>query len=164
VERMPDGRSDTWAVWKSTVLGLPDDTIDEYLARVEGRSVGGATLYVHGAVGYLADSATDPAFRRRGVHTALLMRRIEAAKAAGVIHQKFYGKTLNIQFKGHNSLNLVTQVDKLSEKKILSILQKQFPAHDFLEEESGLQENNSAYTWVIDPLDGTTNFAHGFPP
>lgn len=55
-----------------------------YLARVEGRPVGAATLYVHGAVGYLADSATDPAFRRRGVHTALLMRRFEAAKAAGV--------------------------------------------------------------------------------
>jgi len=92
-----------------------------------------------------------------------LKTAVKAAQAAGIIHQKFYGKTLNIQYKGRNSLNLVTQVDKLSEKKILSILQKQFPTHDFLGEESGLQENNSAYTWVIDPLDGTTNFAHAYP-
>jgi myo-inositol-1(or 4)-monophosphatase len=95
--------------------------------------------------------------------SAFLKVAIQAAKAAGVIHKKFYGKTLNIQFKGHNSLNLVTQVDKLSEKKILSILQKKFPTHDFLGEESGLQKNNSTYTWVIDPLDGTTNFAHAYP-
>jgi GNAT superfamily N-acetyltransferase len=55
-----------------------------YLARVDGHPVAAATLYVHGAVGYLADAATDPAFRRRGVHAALLNRRLEAAKAAGV--------------------------------------------------------------------------------
>jgi myo-inositol-1(or 4)-monophosphatase len=92
-----------------------------------------------------------------------LKTAVKAAKAAGAIHKKFYGKTLHIQFKGKNSLNLVTQVDQLSEKKILSVLQKQFPTHDFLGEESGLQENNSAYTWIIDPLDGTTNFAHAYP-
>jgi len=92
-----------------------------------------------------------------------LKTAVRAAKAAGTIHKKFYGKTLHIQFKGKNSLNLVTQVDQLSEKKILSILQKQFPAHDFLGEESGFQKNNSAYTWIIDPLDGTTNFAHAYP-
>lgn len=92
-----------------------------------------------------------------------LKTAVRAAKAAGAIHKKFYGKTLHIQFKGKNSLNLVTQVDQLSEKKILAILQKQFPTHDFLGEESGLQKNNSAYTWIIDPLDGTTNFAHAYP-
>ena len=92
-----------------------------------------------------------------------LKTAIRAAKAAGAIHKKFYGKTLHIEFKGKNSLNLVTQVDQLSEKRILSILQKQFPTHDFLGEESGLQKNNSAYTWIIDPLDGTTNFAHSYP-
>jgi GNAT superfamily N-acetyltransferase len=55
-----------------------------YLARVEGQPVATATLYVHGAVGYLADAATNPAFRRRGLHAALLTRRLEAARAAGV--------------------------------------------------------------------------------
>jgi myo-inositol-1(or 4)-monophosphatase len=92
-----------------------------------------------------------------------LKTAVQAAKAAGAIHKKFYGKTLDIEFKGKNSQNLVTQVDKLSEKKIISVLKKQFPAHDFLGEESGFQENHSAYTWVIDPLDGTTNYAHAYP-
>jgi len=55
-----------------------------YLARIDGRAVATATLYVHGAVGYLADAATDPAFRRRGLHAALLTQRLHAAKAAGV--------------------------------------------------------------------------------
>jgi ribosomal protein S18 acetylase RimI-like enzyme len=55
-----------------------------FLARVEGRPAAAATLYIHGAVGYLADAATDPAFRRRGLHAALLTRRLQEAKAAGV--------------------------------------------------------------------------------
>jgi GNAT superfamily N-acetyltransferase len=55
-----------------------------YLARLDGRPVGAATLYVHGSLGYLADAATDPAYRRRGVHAALLHRRVVDAKAAGV--------------------------------------------------------------------------------
>jgi ribosomal protein S18 acetylase RimI-like enzyme len=55
-----------------------------YLARMDGHPVAAATLYVHGAIGYLADAATDPAFRRRGVHAALLKSRLVAAKAAGV--------------------------------------------------------------------------------
>ncbi len=92
-----------------------------------------------------------------------LKTAVQAAKAAGQIHKRFYGKTLDIQLKGKNSLNLVTQVDRLCEKKIISMLQKRFPTHDFLGEESGLQNNNSAYTWVIDPLDGTTNYAHSYP-
>jgi myo-inositol-1(or 4)-monophosphatase len=92
-----------------------------------------------------------------------LKTAIQAAKAAGVIHRRFYGKTLNIQYKGRNSLNLVTQVDQLSERKIISTLKKKFPTHDFLGEESGRLGNNSAYTWVIDPLDGTTNYAHSYP-
>jgi myo-inositol-1(or 4)-monophosphatase len=94
---------------------------------------------------------------------SFLKTAVQAAKAGGSIHRKFYGKTLNIQVKEKNILNLVTQVDKLTEKKILSVLQKQFPTHDYLGEETGLQKNNSAYTWVIDPLDGTTNFAHAYP-
>ncbi len=92
-----------------------------------------------------------------------LKAAVQAAQAAGKIHKKHYGKTLNIQFKSKNNQNLVTQVDKLSEKAILSLLQKRFPAHNFLGEESGGQENNSRYTWVVDPLDGTTNFAHAYP-
>jgi GNAT superfamily N-acetyltransferase len=54
-----------------------------YVARIDGRPAGAATLYIHGDVGYLADAATDPAFRRRGLHTALLGRRLQEARKAG---------------------------------------------------------------------------------
>ena len=60
--------------------------------------------------------------------------------------------------------NLVTETDLESEKKIKDIIKKRFPDHNILAEESGLnKKNNSKYTWVIDPLDGTTNFVHNFP-
>jgi GNAT superfamily N-acetyltransferase len=55
-----------------------------YLARIEGRPAATATLFVHARVGYFADSATDPAFRGRGLHAALLRRRLADASAAGV--------------------------------------------------------------------------------
>jgi GNAT superfamily N-acetyltransferase len=62
-------------------LGLPGWSL--YLARQAGRPAAAATLFVHGAVGYLADACTDPAFRRRGLHTALIRRRIADAHRAG---------------------------------------------------------------------------------
>jgi GNAT superfamily N-acetyltransferase len=54
-----------------------------YLARIDGRPVATAILFVHSGVGYFADSATDPAFRKRGLHSALLIRRLQDARAAG---------------------------------------------------------------------------------
>jgi GNAT superfamily N-acetyltransferase len=55
-----------------------------YFARVDGRPVATAILFVHAGVGYFADAATDPAFRRRGLHSALLARRLQDARAAAV--------------------------------------------------------------------------------
>jgi myo-inositol-1(or 4)-monophosphatase len=95
--------------------------------------------------------------------SAVLKAAIEAAKAAGKIHRRFYGKTLEVKIKKGNTLNLVTQVDKACEKKIQSILHKRFPAFNFWGEEGGQGAGNSEYTWVVDPLDGTTNFAHAYP-
>lgn len=63
-------------------LGQPGWSL--YLARVDGRPAAAATLYVHGDLGYCADAATDPAFRRHGLQLALLHRRIADARAAGV--------------------------------------------------------------------------------
>jgi GNAT superfamily N-acetyltransferase len=63
-------------------LGQPGWTL--YVGRAEGRPAAAATLYVHDKVGYCADAATDPAFRGRGLQTALLARRIADARAAGV--------------------------------------------------------------------------------
>jgi GNAT superfamily N-acetyltransferase len=62
-------------------LGQPGWSL--YLARQDGQPAAAATLFLHGTVGYLADACTDPAFRRRGLHTALLRRRIADARRAG---------------------------------------------------------------------------------
>jgi myo-inositol-1(or 4)-monophosphatase len=93
----------------------------------------------------------------------LLRTAIEAAKAAGKIHRHFYGKALHVEIKKDNNLNLVTQVDKACEKKIQSVLHKRFPAFNFWGEESGQGAGDSEFTWIVDPLDGTTNFAHAYP-
>jgi len=95
--------------------------------------------------------------------TLFLKAAIQAAKAAGKIHRKYYGKTLNVRFKSKNKLNLVTEVDTLCEKTVLTILRKKFPSHNFWGEESGKDSGTSEYTWLVDPLDGTTNFAHSYP-
>jgi myo-inositol-1(or 4)-monophosphatase len=54
-------------------------------------------------------------------------------------------------------------VDHAAEKKVLKIIQRQFPDHGFLMEESGAHPSKSGYRWIVDPLDGTTNFSHGLP-
>lgn len=73
-----------------------------------------------------------------------------------------FNKTLNITEKS-SYLDLVSEVDKNSEEKIINWINNNFPEHNILAEESGRQEKQSEYTWVIDPLDGTTNYIHGFP-
>jgi myo-inositol-1(or 4)-monophosphatase len=92
----------------------------------------------------------------------MLKNIIEIAKEAGNIVHEGFGKTIDIEFKTNES-NLVTQIDKASEKKIINYVKKKFPTHGILAEESGESKNISEYLWVIDPLDGTTNFAHGLP-
>ena len=72
-----------------------------------------------------------------------------------------YGNVRHIQQKG--VIDLVTEFDKRSEEMIISSIQQEFPDHAILAEESGHNNTISEYQWVIDPLDGTTNFAHGIP-
>jgi myo-inositol-1(or 4)-monophosphatase len=67
-----------------------------------------------------------------------------------------------VEYKS-NEANLVTEIDKASEKHIIDFIRKKYPAHNILAEESGEKKAGSEYLWVIDPLDGTTNFAHGLP-
>lgn len=69
--------------------------------------------------------------------------------------------TLQIIEKHHN--DFVTEVDQLAEREIIATIQKAYPDHAILAEESGKSNNESNYLWIIDPLDGTTNFLHGFP-
>ena len=85
-----------------------------------------------------------------------------ASLEAGEIIKKYFGKIFQIESKDIIS-NLVTEVDKLSEAKIIDIIQKHFPSHSILSEEIGSLEQKSEFKWIIDPIDGTINFAHGVP-
>jgi myo-inositol-1(or 4)-monophosphatase len=87
---------------------------------------------------------------------------VEAAKIAGKIQQRHYGRVKHIQFKS-SSINLVTEVDKACEKAVLGHLKKRFPTYGLWGEESGQEQKQSEYTWIVDPLDGTTNYAHAYP-
>ena len=87
---------------------------------------------------------------------------ISISKEAGEIIRDGFGKKLKIEYKS-NETNLVTEIDKASEKHIIDFIKKKYPTHDILAEESGENLAGSEYLWVVDPLDGTTNFAHGLP-
>lgn len=82
-------------------------------------------------------------------------------RQAAAVLLEGYGKVHHVQQKG--VIDLVTEFDRRSEDVILSFIQKEFPDHAILAEESGSNQTISEYQWVIDPLDGTTNFAHGIP-
>lgn len=87
----------------------------------------------------------------------------EAALAAGVILKNNYRKLEQIEEKGRAG-DLVTEADKQAEAEILKVLNRHVPHHQILAEESGtLGQADSEYLWAIDPLDGTTNYAHGYP-
>ena len=86
----------------------------------------------------------------------------EAVLMAGAIQKGRYGaKDLEIGFKGE--IDLVTEVDKACEKAVVELLRSRFPSHDIVTEETHLAQTGSRYVWFIDPLDGTTNYAHSYP-
>ena len=87
---------------------------------------------------------------------------IHTAKAAGLIQMKYFGNISSIEKKSTN-IDLLTNADKESEKFIINEIQKKYPQHSILSEERGALNTNSEYLWVIDPLDGTTNFSHNLP-
>ena len=86
---------------------------------------------------------------------------IAAAYKGAEVLRSMLGKISQIDKKG--SIDLVTEADIGSEKEIISKIHSAFPDHTILAEESGLNEGVSDYKWLIDPLDGTTNFAHQVP-
>jgi len=87
---------------------------------------------------------------------------VRAARSAGNVIVRYLERvdTLTIGTKQRN--DFVTEVDRLAEQEIIHILRRHYPTHGILAEESGHQPGDE-YQWVIDPLDGTTNFLHGFP-
>ncbi|SNB46068.1 inositol monophosphatase family protein [Geobacter sp. DSM 9736] len=86
---------------------------------------------------------------------------IDAAREAGGLQRQRLWLEHDIVFKG--ATDLVTEVDRMCDSLITERISRSFPDHDILAEESGHQAQQSAYKWIIDPLDGTTNYAHGFP-
>ncbi|MEW5977161.1 MAG: inositol monophosphatase family protein [Acidobacteriota bacterium] len=86
---------------------------------------------------------------------------VEAARLAGEVLKESYGRGKTIEYKGEN--NLVTHVDKRSESLVTEFLTSRFPKHAVLGEEGTNTRPESEYRWVIDPLDGTTNYAHDYP-
>ena len=85
---------------------------------------------------------------------------VQAAQQAGRFIKSNVGKKQNIRFKG--AINIVTDTDLKTEQLIVKILKKKFPQYGFLAEESYFQ-NKGENRWIIDPIDGTTNFTRGFP-
>jgi myo-inositol-1(or 4)-monophosphatase len=87
---------------------------------------------------------------------------IQISQQAGSLVREGFGKQFKVEFKT-NEINLVTEIDTASEKLITDFIKKKYPSHNILAEEGGETKNSSEYLWVIDPLDGTTNFTHGLP-
>ncbi len=85
----------------------------------------------------------------------------ETARGAGEILRRNWGRQQSIHFKGE--INLVTEVDRESEAYIIARIRSAFPDHGILSEESAELVAPSAYRWIVDPLDGTTNYAHNYP-
>jgi myo-inositol-1(or 4)-monophosphatase len=85
---------------------------------------------------------------------------IEIAREAGALLMEYFGK-VSYELKGE--FDLVTEADRASERLVIQRLRAHFPTHSIVAEEGGGSEQDSEYRWYVDPVDGTTNFAHGFP-
>jgi myo-inositol-1(or 4)-monophosphatase len=83
------------------------------------------------------------------------------AREAGALLMTHFARRVKIEYKG--DVDLVTAADRESEALIMERIQARWPRHDVVGEEGSYQQTGSDYRWYVDPLDGTTNFAHGFP-
>lgn len=92
---------------------------------------------------------------------AALAFAVDAARQGGAILRERFGRPHDIRFKG--VIDMVTEADKASEALIAGLVRERWPEHDLVGEEGARSESVSPLRWVIDPLDGTTNFAHNLP-
>ena len=89
---------------------------------------------------------------------------VRAARTAGNIIARSFEQTDRVEVESKGTNDLVTNVDKMAEEAIVETIKKSYPDHAIIGEESGvIVENDSEYQWIIDPLDGTTNFVKGIP-
>jgi len=85
----------------------------------------------------------------------------EIAREAGALLMRFFERRIGYEYKG--DVDLVTEADRASEKLIVAAIEQRWPTHNIVGEEGTRTDHTSEYRWYVDPLDGTTNFAHGFP-
>jgi myo-inositol-1(or 4)-monophosphatase len=94
-------------------------------------------------------------------HNEFVPAMAEIAREAGALLMEYFDQHVKVEYKG--DADLVTIADRKSEILIRERIKNDWPTHDVLGEEQGLTDTGSDYRWYVDPLDGTTNFAHGFP-
>ena len=111
----------------------------------------------------MSDSAS-PSFPTGDELQRFLDIATEAAMAGGAILQRYYGQLTSVEEKGRQG-DLVTNADKESEAAVLAVMRRHLPEHAILAEESGQSADaeDNDFLWAIDPLDGTTNYAHQYP-
>jgi myo-inositol-1(or 4)-monophosphatase len=86
---------------------------------------------------------------------------VDIARESGALLANYLERKIGFELKGDH--DLVTEADRASERLVVERLRTHFPSHGILAEEGGGHESSSEYRWYVDPLDGTTNFAHGYP-
>jgi myo-inositol-1(or 4)-monophosphatase len=99
--------------------------------------------------------------KKQGVF--MLQLAVDTALEAGRFLKMNIGKYKQLERKHGEESNLVTEIDKKAEHLIIEKIKQRYPQHSILGEESGIHTSGSEFKWVIDPLDGTTNFTHGLP-
>ncbi len=87
---------------------------------------------------------------------------VKAARRAGDLIFRNLNRAQNLEVRSKGRNDFVTEVDHLAEQEIISTIRQSYPSHGFLAEESG-RTGDDEFVWIIDPLDGTTNYMHGFP-
>jgi myo-inositol-1(or 4)-monophosphatase len=93
----------------------------------------------------------------------MLNTAVKAARKAGSIITRASSDIDRLTIRSKRKNDFVSEVDHAAEEAIIGVLREAYPTHGILAEESGTQDGDAEFVWVIDPLDGTTNFLHGFP-
>ena len=96
-------------------------------------------------------------------HPDYITTASEIARRAGALLLEYLLRGVKTEYKGVGTVDVVTEADRASEKLIVESLRAAFPSHGIVGEEGSRSESSSECLWYVDPLDGTTNFAHGFP-
>ncbi len=98
-----------------------------------------------------------------GKHSNYITTASEIARRAGALLLEYFHRGVKTEYKGTGTVDVVTDADRASEKLIVEGLRSAFPNHGIVGEEGSRSQATNEYLWYVDPLDGTTNFAHGFP-